>query len=425
MQQAIINKEDRYFRYHFGVNPLAIVQAAGRNIFRRGRTTGASTITMQVARLLEPKERTFGNKLLEMLRATQLEAHYSKAEILQLYLNLLPYGGNIEGVKSAALLYFQQPPDYFSLAQTVTLAIIPNQPRALVLGKNNARILTERNRWLRQFRQQHLFPDQDIADALYEPLDAQRHAAPTLAPHLARRLVTQFPGQPIIRSTLRRNPQFQAEELTKNYVRRLRELGISQAAVLVLNNRTRAVEAYVGSADFADAASSGQVDGVRAIRSPGSTLKPFLYALAVDRGIVTPKLKLPDVPTNFAGFRPENFDKSCAGEVTVERALTYSLNIPAVRVLAEVGVPAFAEKLRAGGFKTVAKNAPYLGLSTILGGCGATLEELTGLYAALANGGRYGRRLATPWWQPRRPLPWRGRHVGFTSAERGEYRRLH
>ncbi|GAA4026961.1 penicillin-binding protein 1C [Hymenobacter glaciei] len=389
LQQAIINKEDRYFRYHFGVNPVAIVQAAGRNIFRNGRTTGASTITMQVARLLEPKERTFGNKLLEMLRATQLEAHYSKAEILQLYLNLVPYGGNIEGVKSAALLYFQQPPDYLSLAQTVTLAIIPNQPRVLVLGKNNDRILAERNRWLRQFQRQHLFPDQDIADALNEPLDVQRHAAPTLAPHLARRLVSQFPSQAIIHSTLRRSPQAKAEDLTRNYVRRLHELGISQAAVLVVNNRTRAVEAYVGSADFQDAASSGQVDGVRAIRSPGSTLKPFLYALAVDRGIVTPKLKLPDVPTNFSGFRPENFDKSCDGEVTVERALTYSLNIPAVRVLADVGVPVFTDKLRLAGFKSVAKAAPRLGLSTILGGCGATLEELTGLYAALADGGEY------------------------------------
>ena len=389
LQQAIINKEDRYFHYHFGVNPVAIMQAAGRNMFRTGRTTGASTITMQVARLLEPKQRTFANKLLEMLRATQLEAHYSKAEIMQLYLNLVPYGGNIEGVKSAALLYFQQPPDYLSLAQTVTLAIIPNQPRVLVLGKNNDRILTERNRWLRQFQQQHLFPNQAIEDAINEPLDAQRHAAPTLAPHLARRLVTQFPNLPIIHSTLRRAPQAKAEDLTKNYVRRLHELGISQAAVLVVNNRTRAVEAYVGSADFQDNASNGQVDGVRAIRSPGSTLKPFLYALAVDRGIVTPKLKLPDVPTNFAGFRPENFDKSCAGEVTVERALTYSLNIPAVRVLADVGVPVFTDKLRAAGFKSVAKAAPRLGLSTILGGCGATLEELTGLYVALADGGRY------------------------------------
>ncbi|AWM34792.1 penicillin-binding protein 1C [Hymenobacter nivis] len=390
LQRAIIYKEDRYFQYHFGVNPVAVVLAAGRNLFGRGRTTGASTITMQVARLLEPKARTFGNKTLEMLRAVQLEAHYSKAEILQLYLNLVPYGSNIEGVKSAALLYFQQPPDYLSLAQTVTLAVIPNQPRLLVLGRSNPQILAKRNHWLRQMQRDHIFPAQDIADALAEPLDAQRHGPPALAPHLARRLVAQFPGQAIITSTLRRGPQAKAEDLTRNYVRRLRELGITQAAVLVVNNRTRAVEAYVGSSDFSDAASQGQVDGVRAVRSPGSTLKPLLYGLAFDRGLATPKMQLPDVPTNFNGFRPENFDKNCQGEVTVERALVCSLNIPAVRLLADLGVPAFTDKLRQAGFRTVARAAPRLGLSTVLGGCGATLEELTGLYAALANGGQFG-----------------------------------
>ncbi|WP_460584958.1 penicillin-binding protein 1C [Hymenobacter arcticus] len=389
LQTAIIEKEDRYFRYHLGINPLAMVQAAGRNLFGHGRTTGASTITMQVARLLEPKERTFSNKLREMLRALQLEAHYSKAEILQLYLNLVPYGGNIEGVKSAALLYFQQPPDYLSLAQTVTLAIIPNRPGGLVLGRHNAEITRERNRWLRYFGREKLFPAQDIADALLEPLTAQRHPAPTLAPHLARRLVLAQPGTALIHSSLRLATQAKAEDLARNYVRRLATLGISQAAVLVVNNRTHTVEAYVGSIDFQDAGALGQVDGVRAVRSPGSTLKPLLYGLAFDRGLITPKTVLPDVPTNFQGFRPENFDKHCQGEVTMERALTYSLNIPAVRVLSEVGVDKLTNTLRQADFRQVARDAPRLGLSTILGGCGATLEELTGLYSTLANGGKY------------------------------------
>jgi penicillin-binding protein 1C len=389
LQTAIIEKEDRYFHYHFGVNPVAIVQAAGRNLLGRGRTTGASTITMQVARLLEPKGRTVRNKLLEMLRATQLEAHYSKAEILQLYLNLVPYGSNIEGVKSAALLYFQQPPDYLSLAQTVTLAIIPNRPGGLVLGKNNAAIVRERNRWLLYFKQEKRFPAQDITDALLEPLDAQRHPAPTLAPHLARRLVQAQPGKALIRSAIRPATQAKAEDLARNYVRRLATLGISQAAVLVVNNRTHAVEAYIGSADFGDNRTSGQVDGVRAVRSPGSTLKPLLYGLALDRGLVTPKTVLPDVPTNFQGFRPENFDKHCQGEVTMEHALTYSLNIPAVRILSEVGIDNFTHTLSQANFRQVARDAPRLGLSTILGGCGTTLEELTGLYSALANGGRW------------------------------------
>jgi penicillin-binding protein 1C len=395
LQTAIIAKEDRYFRYHLGVNPVALVQAAGRNLLGHGRTTGASTITMQVARLLEPKERTFGNKLLEMLRATQLEAHYSKAEILQLYLNLVPYGSNIEGVKSAALLYFQQPPHYLSLAQTVTLAIIPNRPAGLVLGRHNAQILRERNRWLQYFGQEKLFPAPDIANALLEPLEARRHSAPTLAPHLSRRLVQAQPGRALIPSTLRPATQAKAEDLARNYVRRLATRGISQAAVLVVNNRTHAVEAYVGSADFGDLGSSGQVDGVRAVRSPGSTLKPLLYGLALDRGLLTPKTVLPDVPTNFQGFRPENFDKKCQGEVTMERALTYSLNIPAVRVLAEVGVDNLTGTLRQAGFRQVTRDAPRLGLSTILGGCGATLEELTGLYSALANGGKYSPLMLT------------------------------
>ncbi|WP_242478955.1 penicillin-binding protein 1C [Hymenobacter lapidiphilus] len=389
LRQTIIEKEDRWFRWHFGVNPLALLQAAGRNVFGEGRTTGASTITMQVARLLEPKPRTLSNKLLEMARATQLEAHYSKDEILQLYLNLVPYGGNIEGVKSAALLYFQQPPNFLSLAQTVTLAIIPNRPRGLVLGVNNEAVRRERNRWLRRFGAAGLFARQDIADALLEPLDVRRHAAPTLAPHLSRRLVRQFPHEAIIRSSLQRAKQSRAEELTGNYVRRLHELGISQASVLVVNNRTRQVEAYVGSADFRDFRGQGQNDGIVAVRSPGSTLKPFLYALALDRGLVTPKLQLPDVPTNFQGYRPENFDKHCQGEVTLERALAFSLNIPAVRVLQDYGVPTFTEKLQQAGFQSVARNRTRLGLSSILGGCGASLEELTGLYAALANGGDY------------------------------------
>jgi penicillin-binding protein 1C len=389
LRAAILEKEDRWFRWHFGVNPLALVQAAGRNLFGTGRTTGASTITMQVARLLEPKERTFCNKLREMARATQLEAHYSKDEILQLYLNLVPYGDNVEGVKSAALLYFQQSPDYLSLAQTVTLAIIPNRPRGLVLGQHNEAVRQERNRWLRRFGAAGLFPKEAVEDALLEPLEVQRHPAPTLAPHLARRLVRQFPRQAIIRSSLQRAKQSKAEDLTLSYVRRLRELGISQAAVLVVNNRTRQVEAYVGSADFRDFGSQGQNDGVVAVRSPGSTLKPFLYALALDRGLVTPKLLLPDVPTNFQGYRPENFDKHCSGEVTLERALAYSLNIPAVRVLQQLGVPTFTDKLRQVGFRSISRNRAQLGLSSILGGCGASLEELTNLYVTLANEGRY------------------------------------
>ncbi|OON67430.1 penicillin-binding protein 1C [Hymenobacter sp. CRA2] len=399
LRKALVAKEDRWFYWHPGINPVALLQAAARNALGRGRRTGASTITMQVARLLEPKERTVGGKLQEMLRALQLEAHYSKDEILQLYLNLVPYGSNVEGVKSAALLYYGQPPHYLSLAQTVTLTIVPNNPTGLTPGRHNAALLAARNKWLRRLGAQGVFPARDIENALLEPLLARRQSAPQLAPHLSRRLVQDFYRQraalsPLaggnggVTSTLVRAKQAKAEDLTRHYVRRLAPLGITQAAVLVVNNRTRAVEAYVGSADFRDVLNQGQVDGIRAVRSPGSTLKPLLYAVALDRGLVTPKRVLPDVPTNFGGFRPENFDKRCNGEVTLERALAFSLNIPAVHVLQQVGVGEFAQQLRRAGFRTVARQAPQLGLSTILGGCGASLEELVGVYAALANGGR-------------------------------------
>ncbi|WP_400192123.1 penicillin-binding protein 1C [Hymenobacter sp. B81] len=403
LRQTLVAKEDRWFYWHPGINPLALLKAAGNNVLGNGRRTGASTITMQVARLLEPKERTVAGKLQEMLRALQLEAHYSKDEILQLYLNLVPYGSNVEGVKSAALLYYGQPPHYLSLAQTVTLTIVPNNPSRLTPGRHNAALLAARNRWLRRLGDQGVFPAKDIENALQEPLLAQRRAVPQLAPHLARRLVQaqlraarqsassfSMTAEAVgLRSTLIRGKQAKAEALTRNYVRRLAPLGITQAAVLVVNNRTRAVEAYVGSADFRDAFHQGQVDGIRAVRSPGSTLKPFLYALAVDRGLVTPKRVLPDVPTSFGSYRPENFDKRCNGEVTLERALAYSLNIPAVHVLEQLGVGTFTGQLSRAGFRTVGRQAPQLGLSTILGGCGASLEELVGLYAALANGGRY------------------------------------
>ncbi|AYA37281.1 penicillin-binding protein 1C [Hymenobacter oligotrophus] len=397
LRKAIVAKEDKWFYYHPGINPVALLQAVGRNALDTGRRTGASTISMQVARMLEPKERTVGNKLLEMLRALQLEAHYSKDEILQLYLNLVPYGSNVEGVKSAALLYYGQPPHYLSLAQTVALTIVPNNPTGLAPGRHNARLLQARNRWLRRLGAAGVFPAKDVANALQEPLLAQRRPAPRLAPHLSRRLVqaelqkaATFAGSKAgLQATLVRAKQAKAEELTRHYVRRLAPLGITQAAVLVVNNRTRAVEAYVGSANFGDVLGQGQVDGIRAVRSPGSTLKPFLYAVAADLGHVTPKRMLPDVPTNFAGFRPENFDKRCNGEVTLERALGHSLNIPAVHVLQQVGVGTFTQQLRRAGFRTVARQAPQLGLSTILGGCGASLEELVGLYAALANKGAY------------------------------------
>ncbi len=388
LRDAILFKEDKYFRYHPGFNPIAMLRAAGRNLLTGRRTSGASTITMQTVRLLEPRERTYGNKLIELFRAMQLEIHFSKDEILQLYLNLIPYGGNIEGLKSASLLYFGKLPALLSLAELTTLTIIPNRPSSLRLGVNNARVVQERNRWLNRFRAGHLFDEAAIADAVNEPLTAYRREAPQQAPHLSRRLRAENPGFPIIRSTLNPTAQAITERLVYQYANRIRAYNIHNAAVLVVDNRSGEVVAYVGSADFANGFDGGQVDGVRAVRSPGSALKPLLYGLAFDAGIITPKTKLADVPTNFGGYEPDNYDRRFNGPVTAEFALANSLNIPAVALLKEIGTPTLVSTLQKSGFSAIKKQAKDLGLSMILGGCGVTLEEMTRLYVGIANGGR-------------------------------------
>ncbi|GHB68137.1 penicillin-binding protein 1C [Persicitalea jodogahamensis] len=388
LRKTLIYKEDRFFAWHPGVNPLALGRAALRNLLTGRRTSGASTITMQVVRLLQPRKRTYGSKFVEILRAIQLELHYSKTQILQMYLNLVPYGGNIEGIKAASLLYFGKPPQLLSLAEITALAIVPNRPSSLRPDRRQGSLRVARNQWLRRFEKEKLFEKNIIEDALREPLDVKRRAAPCEIPHLALRLKSEFPDEPTIRTAIRPQKQRQVEELVKNYVNRLRSKNIHNAAVLVVNNETGAAEAYVGSADFANPYDGGQVDGIRAVRSPGSTLKPLLYATAFDKGLLTQKTVLNDVPTNFGGYEPENFDQRFNGPVTVEFALANSLNVPAVKILKDVSTPVLVEQLKKAGFQTVSKQSKDLGLSLILGGCGVTLEELTRLFAAFAREGK-------------------------------------
>ncbi|MBD1206929.1 MAG: penicillin-binding protein 1C [Ignavibacteria bacterium] len=405
LRSALLQKEDKWFYWHFGVNPFAIVRAAVNNLRHQKTTSGASTLTMQVARMLEnqytaqkegnrkrptQRERTVWNKIVEVFRALQLEITHSKSEILQLYLNLAPYGGNIEGVKAASLLYFGTLPEKLSLAQATTLAIIPNRPTTLKLDENNAVIRRERDKWLERFRAEGVFPSTQIDDALREPTDIQRHDAPTtIAPHFAYRMKRLLPLEFTIPTTLDTRKQQSVQTLTQNVIRRLKIYGINNAAVLVVNNQTREVEAYLGSPDYADKAASGEVDGVRAVRSPGSALKPLAYTLAMDKGLITPKTVLTDVPTNFDGYAPENFDRTYRGFVPAEKALINSLNIPAVKLVRSLGVAAFTEALTNAGFEQIRKDGKKLGLSVVLGGCGVRLEEMAGLYCAFANYGEW------------------------------------
>jgi penicillin-binding protein 1C len=389
LKDAILFKEDKHFYHHLGVNPLAIGRAAINNIFHLKRTSGASTITMQVARMLDRKPRNYWNKCVEVFRAVQLEKKYSKDEILQLYLNLVPYGSNIQGVKAASILYFNKSPDQLSLAELTALSIIPNRPNYLVMGKDNARIVAERNKWLSRFREAHLFPENTIRDAIAEPLNAYRHAAPDDAPQFSWRMHWAYPAATEIHTTIDAGMQVKVEDLVRNYSRNLSLQNVYNAAVLIVDNQTHSVIAYVGSPDFADRLHNGQVDGVRAVRSPGSALKPLLYSLAFDNGIITPKTVIADVPVNFKGYAPENYDLAFHGNISVEDALRQSLNIPAVKTLDKLGTKMFTEKLIQCGFSSIWHDRKKMGLSMILGGCGVRLDEMTNLYSCFANNGEY------------------------------------
>lgn len=389
LSTAIVAKEDQYFYYHPGVNIGALVRAFGQNIIHSKRLSGASTITMQVARMLKPKKRSYGNKFIEMFRALQLEWHYSKTEILQMYLNLVPYGSNIQGVKAASLLYFNKFPDQLSLAEVTTLSVIPNRPNSLVLGKDNAKIALVRNKWLQRFSDEKVFTKKTVQDALMEPLTASRLSVPKNAPQLAWRLRRAYPMQYDIRSTIDPSFQQKAESIIQNYSRSLIMQGIHNSSAIVVDNRTRFVVAYIGSADFNDILHDGQVDGVAAVRSPGSSLKPLVYGLAFDKGLVTPKKMITDIPVDFKGYAPENYDDKFNGLVSIENALQQSLNIPAVKTLNQVGVSNFIKTLQTVGYRSIWNQRQKMGLSMILGGCGVRLDEMAGLYSTFANHGNY------------------------------------
>ena len=388
LRKTIIAKEDRYFYSHPGVNLLAVCRAAVMNVLHFKRTSGASTITMQVARALEPRKRNLLSKFIEVFRAFQLEWKYSKDEILQLYFNLVPYGGNIEGVKSASLLYLQKNPDHLSLAEITALSIIPNRPSSLVIGKNNDLIIKERNRWLEKFRDDEVFTGKEIEDAIREPFVCVRTTLPHQIPHLSYFLKSRLKQQEV-NTNIITNTQLKLEKLTEDYVRSLRLKNIRNAAVMVIDNRSHKVVAYLGSSGFTDRTDGGQVNGVAAIRQPGSTLKPLLYGLCFDQGLLTPQTIVNDVPINYNGYAPENYDQNFNGYVTVEHALEHSLNIPAVKSLQLLGKDRMIQSLASVDFRQIKADQNKLGLSLILGGCGATLEQLTGLFSAFANGGIY------------------------------------
>lgn len=389
LPRALVASEDRWFYRHPGVNPVAIVRAAWSNLRSGEVVSGASTIPMQIARMAEPGPRTIVSKIRESFRALQLERRFSKDELLEVYLNLTPYGGNVEGIGTAAWFYFGKEPDQLSLGEIALLTALPRSPGRYDPTLHPRAAQEARDRVLAQLTERGVFPREEIENARQVPVPRTRRKPPIAAPHFSEQVKALLPGEPRIRTTIDRRLQTVAEEQVVRRIRELRDQGIGNAAVVVIENGTHAVRALVGSAGFRETYFRGQVNGALARRSPGSTLKPFLYALAMDEGRVLPDSYLLDIPTDFSGYVAENYDDQYRGRVTVREALIQSLNACAVRLLSQVGLEEYHRLLKAGGLATLDRPSYQYGLPLVLGAGEVTLLDLTNLYATLAGGGEH------------------------------------
>jgi penicillin-binding protein 1C len=384
-QRRLIAIEDERFWIHPGVDPIALARASVAYA-RAGRVTqGGSTITMQLARLLEPRPRTVGSKLIEIIRALQIEARMSKREILSAYLTLAPYGGNLEGVRAASRAYFQRDPQWLDDAEMALLIALPQAPEARRPDRHPAAARAARDRVLNMFAGAGLISRVRAEEGMQSAIPP-RAPFPYSAPHAAQALVAEHRGEGVVHSSLDARLQRDLEDLARR-----RAAGLerdAQIAMLAVDLRTREVRARVGGAGVERA--GGYIDMTRAIRSPGSALKPFLYAIAFDEGIAAPETLVRDAPRRFGGYLPENFDRRFHGDVSLEDALRHSLNLPAVATLERIGANRFHAALRRAGadvrLPRRADSEP--GLALALGGVGMTLEDMVQLYAALGDDGR-------------------------------------
>ena len=352
LHEAMLTTEDRWFYYHCGINPVSMVTALYDNVKAGEVVRGGSTITMQLARLMEPKARNVPNKLIEMFRAIQLELAYSKSEILNLYFNMLPYGGNIVGTGAASRFYFNKPQHAISLGEAALLAAIPNAPERLRPDRFPENARDARTKVLNRLRTRGQISEQQWQEALREPIPTKRHPLPFEAPHLSRMLVnrnqwnTETTADGRIYTTIDAKVQETAVRILREYLnasaagiadsRRLQSHTASTGAIVVMDTQSRQVLAMVGSHDFFDQKASGQINGTLAPRSPGSTLKPFVYALGIEQGLITPETLLFDVPVTYSGYEPVNYDGTYNGYVTARQALARSLNVPAVNLHARL-----------------------------------------------------------------------------------------
>ncbi|MBK0017355.1 peptidoglycan glycosyltransferase PbpC [Kosakonia cowanii] len=391
--QALIQYEDRWFWDHPGVNPFSIARAAWQDL-RYGRVvSGGSTLTMQVARLLDPHPRTFGGKVRQLWRAMQLEWHLSKRDILTIYLNRAPFGGTLQGVGAASWAYLGKPPSKLSYAEAVLLAVLPQAPSRLRPDRWPQRAQAARDKVLDRMVTQQVWPVAQVKESREEPVWLAPRQMPQLAPLFARRMLGANKKLKVT-TTLDASLQRQLEELALSVKSRLPMR--SSLAIIVVDHTDMKVRGWVGSVDINDDSRFSHVDMVSAVRSPGSVLKPFIYGLALDEGLIHPASLLQDVPRRVGDYRPGNFDSGFHGPVSMNEALVRSLNLPAVQVLEAYGPKKFAGNLRNIGLPLMLPAGAEPNLSLILGGAGARLEDIAAAYSAFAREGKAGKLRLTP-----------------------------
>jgi penicillin-binding protein 1C len=387
--QALLNYEDRWFYRHPGVNPAAMVRAVTQGLLHQRLVSGGSTLTMQVARLIEPIPHSAIGKIKQMLRALQIESRLNKKQILELYLQYAPFGGPLEGVEAASFGYLGKSARNLSDAEAALLAVLPQRPSALRPDRAPDRAQLARNKVLNRLVELEVFDVKRAESAKLESVIARRLRAPVLAPLLAQQLRRQYPDQRLIQTTISTEWQRIVEARVANYMKKYADS--TSAAVLIVDNQTMQARAYLGSANFADAKSYGHIDMVRAERSPGSTLKPTLYGMALDAGLIHSESLMIDAPQEFDGYRPANFSESFNGPISAAAALRLSLNVPAVDLLRRIGPGAFFSQLANAGVELKLPDGAKPNLSLILGGGATRLIDLVAMHAAMTRNGLASR----------------------------------
>ncbi|POO55777.1 penicillin-binding protein 1C [Agrobacterium rosae] len=383
----LVAYEDQRFFDHGGVDFQALGRAAWQLLTNGRIVSGASTLSMQVARLIEPRtDRSLSTKFLQMVRAWQIERRLTKPEIIDLYLNIAPYGGNLEGVRAASLAWFGKEPKRLDTAEAALLVSLPQLPEKRRPDRFPAAAKEARGRVLQRLAVSRVVGEGEAARAAVAAIPAKRIDLPSYAPHLAQAARVRFPQSLTIGSTLRLPVQKELEELAQRSAKKLGDK--VSVAIVMADSTTGESVAEVGSSDFLDSNRRGWVEMSRAVRSPGSTLKPFIYGLAFENGLIAQETVIEDRPADFSGYRPRNFDMQYQGDVSIRQALQLSLNVPAVRLLDAVSPAALMVRFRRAAVKLTLPKAETPGLAIALGGAGLSLVDLVQLYAALANGGQ-------------------------------------